>query len=57
MTPQAMEKFREKYRAAISPSYSGWLHMVFVLLVGVSVIVYCLLNSDNASWREWTIFP
>ena len=49
MTSQAMEKFREKYRAAISPSYSGWLHMLFVLVIGVSVISYGLMQISDAN--------
>lgn len=57
MTPQAMEKFRDKYRAAISPNYNGWVHMGFVLIVGISVILYCLLQIVNSSWREWLVFP
>ncbi len=57
MTPQAMEKFRGKYRADISSSYSGWLHMVFVLLVGVSVISYGLMQINDVSWLEWLVFP
>lgn len=57
MTLENMNKLREKYRASIGQFYSGWLYMLFVLTVGISVIVYAILQTHQASWVEWLVFP
>ena len=57
MTPQAMEAFRQRYRADISSSYNGWLHMGSVLAVGLSVIVFALYLVEAASLLQWAVFP
>lgn len=57
MTPEAMQKFRQTYRADIGPTYSGWLHMLFVLFVAVSVITYSLLQVESATLLQWLVFP
>lgn len=44
-------RFRETYRAAISPRYSGLLHGGFVFGVGLSVIGYCLIHVPALEWR------
>lgn len=38
MTFEAMLRFRRQYRDGISTYYSGWLHMLSVLAVGLAVI-------------------
>lgn len=57
MTLEAMTKFREHYRQNIALSYSGWVHMLSVLLVGLSVIIYSFSQLHETSWLEWLVFP
>jgi len=57
MTLQAMEAFRSKYRAAISASYNGWVHMLSVAGIGLFVILYSLGQINAASFGEWLVFP
>jgi hypothetical protein len=57
MTLAAMTKFRDQYRETISASYSGWIHMLSVLVVGLGVIIYALSQLQAASLLEWLIFP
>jgi len=52
-----MHKFREKYRANIGKYYSGWLHMLFVLSVAISVISYAILHTEQVTWPQWLVFP
>lgn len=57
MTLESMKQFRQKYRANIASSYSGWVHMASVLAVGLSIIFYTLLQLQTVSWSEWLVFP
>lgn len=57
MNAEAMRKFRNKYRQSIGKNYSGWAHMLTVLLVGLSVIFYAFSKLDAVSRFEWLIFP
>jgi hypothetical protein len=57
MTLAAMTKFRQQYRAGIATSYSGWVHMITVLAVGLGVIIYALFQLQSASLLEWLVFP
>jgi hypothetical protein len=57
MTLAAMTKFRQQYRAGIATSYSGWVHMITVLAVGLGVIIYAVLQLQSASLLEWLVFP
>lgn len=47
-------RFREKYKANISPYYNGLLHIVVMYGVGISAIGYCLSKLNNPTW-EWLI--
>ena len=57
MTLEAMIKFRDQYRETIAEHYSGWVHMLSVLAVGLGVIFIALSQVQSASWMEWLIFP
>ncbi|MFT4906108.1 MAG: hypothetical protein ACI978_000165 [Oleispira sp.] len=57
MTLAAMTKFRQQYRAGIATSYSGWVHMITVLTVGLGVIIYAVLQLQSVSLLEWLVFP
>lgn len=49
--------FRQRYRAQISPFYSGWLHMATVAITGLLVISYSLLQLQSPSWQQWLTVP
>lgn len=57
MTLAAMIRFRQQYREGIAKSYSGLLHMLSVLTVGLGIIIYALYQLQSASWIEWLVFP
>jgi hypothetical protein len=43
------QTFRKKYRANISPYYNPWLHAGFVLVFGVTLILFLLNKLDHVS--------
>lgn len=49
--------FRARYRAAISPRYSGWLHLWVVLLTGLAVIAVSLAHVRDVQALEWLLWP
>lgn len=57
MNLEAMTKFRDNYRNGIALGYSGWLHMLTVLLVGLGVIIYSFSQLHGVTWLEWLVFP
>lgn len=57
MNLEAMAKFRAIYRQNISANYSGGLHMLSVLLVGLAVIAFSLSQLAFVYLSEWIVFP
>ena len=57
MTLEAMTRFRYLYRTGISSRYSGWIHMLSVLAVGLGTIIYSLSQVQQGSLIEWMVFP
>ena len=51
------QKFRERYRAEISPSYNGWLHMLVVAVTGIVVITYSLSQVVAPTAAELLVVP
>jgi len=49
--------FRNRYRAAVSPRYSGWLHMFSVALTAAVVIAAALYTISAATLAEWLCLP
>jgi len=47
-------KFREEYRASISPLYNGPVHIGVIYVVGIAVIAWCASRLVNATW-EWLL--
>lgn len=54
MMTERQRKFREQYQAAISPLYSGLLHIAVMYGVGVGAIAYCASRMQGATW-EWLL--
>ncbi|MGB1544358.1 MAG: sterol desaturase family protein [Spongiibacter marinus] len=57
MQRDAMLAFRERYRRDISPYYSGWLHMFIVAAMGVAVIAYAVMQTEQPSPAEYLALP
>jgi hypothetical protein len=54
MMTERQRKFREQYIAAVSPFYSGLLHIGVMYAAGVTAIWYCVSRLHNATW-EWAL--
>ena len=54
---QRQQRFREAYRANISPFYNGVLHVGVMYLVGVSLLVFCFDQLNQASWSWLVVLP
>ncbi|MCA3130697.1 MAG: fatty acid hydroxylase family protein [Rhodocyclaceae bacterium] len=54
MMSERQRRFREEYKAQISPWYHGLVHVGVMYAVGITVIGWCLWRMDNPSW-EWLL--
>jgi hypothetical protein len=54
MMTERQRKFREQYKAAISPFYSGLVHIGVMYGAGIAAIWYCVNQLHNATW-EWAL--
>ena len=57
MMTERQRRFREQYVAAISPWYSGLLHVGVMYLVGISAIAWCVSRMQNAGWEWLLVLP
>lgn len=54
MMTEKQRKFREQYKAEISPMYNGLLHITVMYGIGIAAIWYCASQINNMTW-EWLI--
>jgi hypothetical protein len=54
MMTDRQRKFREQYKADISPLYNGLLHIGVLYGVGIAAIWYCVSQMQAARW-EWLL--
>jgi hypothetical protein len=54
MMTERQRKFREQYKADISPLYNGLLHVAVLYAAGVTAIWYCVHHLHAAGW-EWLL--
>jgi len=54
MMTERQRKFREAYTAAISPWYSGLVHIGVMYAAGIAGIGYCISQLEAARW-EWLL--
>jgi hypothetical protein len=54
---ERQRRFRETYRANISPFYNGLLHVGVMYAVGISLLVYCFQQLDQATWAWLMVLP
>lgn len=56
MNDDAREKFRARYRANISPYYSGFIHVAIVLIMGGGMTWLCLAQVEGFQWPQlWIV--
>ena len=54
MLSERQRRFRENYKADISPLYNGLVHVGVTFGAGIAAIYYCLSHTAGASW-EWVL--
>jgi hypothetical protein len=54
MMTERQRKFREQYRADISPLYNGLVHITVMYAAGIAAIWYCVSQMQGARW-EWLL--
>lgn len=57
MMSERQRKFREQYKADISPLYNGLLHITVMYGVGIAAIWYCATQLQNARWEWLVVLP
>ncbi|MEO3413106.1 sterol desaturase family protein [Roseovarius sp. CAU 1744] len=57
MSDESREKFRAKYRAAISPYYSGWIHMITLCVTAGCLMWWALAQLNGFVWTDLWIVP
>ena len=53
---ERQKRFRQEYRDAINPWYSGLVHIAVLYAAGIAGIVYSAQHLHNATW-EWLVVP
>ena len=54
MMTERQRKFREQYKADISPLYNGLLHIAVIYGVGIGALWWAIQRLDNVTW-EWAL--
>ena len=54
---ERQRRFRETYRANISPFYNGLLHVGVMYAVGISLLTYCFGQLNLATWAWLMVLP
>ncbi|TDV39213.1 hypothetical protein C7405_101330 [Paraburkholderia caballeronis] len=54
MMTERQRRFREQYKADISPLYNGLLHVAVLYVAGAAAIGYCVHQLHDAGW-EWLL--
>ena len=57
MMTERQRKFREQYKADISPYYSGLLHIAVMYGVGLGAIWWSVGRLENATWEWLLVIP
>ncbi|TWG88485.1 hypothetical protein L602_001200000780 [Cupriavidus gilardii J11] len=57
MMSERQRKFREQYKADISPLYNGLLHIGVIFAAGIAAIYYCVVHLQNATWEWLLVLP
>ncbi len=54
MMSERQRRFREQYKADISPIYSGLLHVGVMYAAGIAAIAFCVSRLQDPTW-EWLV--
>ncbi|MBO4123615.1 fatty acid hydroxylase family protein [Cupriavidus gilardii] len=57
MMSERQRKFREQYKADISPLYNGLLHIGVIFAAGIAALYYCATRLENATWEWLLVLP
>jgi hypothetical protein len=57
MMTDRQRNFREKYVAAISPWYNGFVHIGVMYTAGIGAIWWCLSRMHDARWEWLLVIP
>jgi hypothetical protein len=57
MMSERQRKFREEYRAQISPWYNGLVHIGVMYGAGIAAIAWCLSRMQEATWEWLLVIP
>ena len=57
MMTERQRKFREQYKAAISPYYNGLVHIAVMYGVGICAIWWSVGRLVNATWEWLLVLP
>ncbi|WP_422650921.1 Fatty acid hydroxylase [Cupriavidus sp. H18C1] len=57
MMSERQRKFREQYKADISPLYNGLLHIGVIFAAGIAALYYCATKLENATWEWLLVLP
>lgn len=57
MMTERQRKFREDYKANISPLYNGLIHIGVMYAVGIAAIYYCVTHLQTATWEWLLVLP
>lgn len=57
MMTERQRKFREQYRAAISPWYNGLVHIGVMYAAGIAAIWWCVSRMNDAGWEWLLVIP
>jgi hypothetical protein len=54
---ERQRRFRDTYRANISPFYNGLLHVGVMYAVGIGLLLFCFNQLDHATWAWLMVLP
>src|SRR5438105_14560122 len=57
MMTERQRRFREAYKANISPHYNGLVHVLVMYGVGIAALWYCVSHLQAATWEWWLAIP
>lgn len=57
MMTERQRKFREEYKASISPLYNGLVHIGVMYAVGIAAVYYCVTHLQGATWEWFLMLP
>ena len=57
MIPDKQRAFRKTYRSNLVGWYSGYIHLLIIYGIGISLIYFFSSHLENIQWWEWVTIP